>query len=47
MKGDKRSFIENMYRDMAAKGVLMVRRDGCKNYEEGVLRAFFRNIGET
>lgn len=47
MRTDKRNHIENMYREMAAKGVLMVRRDKCLNYEEGILRAFFRNIGET
>lgn len=32
---------------MASKGTLMVRKENCKYFEEGVLRAFYRNIGET
>lgn len=47
LKGDKRCSIENYYRELASKGTLMVRREHCKNYEEGILRAFYRNIGET
>lgn len=46
MKGEKRSSIENHYREMAARGILMINRDQCKQFEEGVLRMFYRNIGE-
>jgi hypothetical protein len=46
-KNDKRRYVEEIYREMAGMGTLMVKKENCKDFQDGATRYFRRNIGET